>query len=80
MAFVDRIDIALELSGDESVVWHGDDERHHAAISYLQRQARCIGGGTTEMARNVISERILDMPREFAADRDRAFSDVKRHG
>ena len=31
---------------------------------YLMRQVSCIGGGTTEMARNVISERVLGMPRE----------------
>jgi|TARA_B110000263_G_scaffold197372_2_gene176036 hypothetical protein len=42
------------------------------------RQASCLGGGSTEMARNIISERILRMPREYAADRDTAFSDVRR--
>jgi alkylation response protein AidB-like acyl-CoA dehydrogenase len=26
------------------------------------RQASCLGGGSTEMARNIISERILRMP------------------
>ena len=34
------------------------------------RQVSCIGGGTTEMARNVISERVLGMPRERTLDRD----------
>ena len=40
--------------------------------------ADCIGGGTTEMARNVISERVLGMPREPALDRNVAFRDVPR--
>ena len=44
---------------------------------YLVRQAGCIGGGTTEMARNVISERLLGMPRDARAD-DVAFRDVPR--
>jgi hypothetical protein len=42
------------------------------------RQVSCIGGGTTEMARNVISERVLGMPRERSQDKDVAFRDVPR--
>jgi hypothetical protein len=42
------------------------------------RQASCLGGGSTEMARNIISERILGMPREFAGDRDIPFSQVRQ--
>jgi hypothetical protein len=42
------------------------------------RQASCIGGGTTEMAMNVISERVLGMPREVTPDRDLPFRDVPR--
>jgi hypothetical protein len=46
--------------------------------NFLFRQASSLGGGSTEMARNIISERILGMPREFAADRDVPFNQVKR--
>jgi len=51
----------------------------HIAAGYLVRQAACIGGGTTEMARNVISERLLGMPREARAD-DGPFRAVRRSG
>ena len=47
---------------------------------YLMRQVSCIGGGTTEMARNVISERVLGMPRERSQDKDVPFRDVPRGG
>ena len=31
------------------------------------------------MQRNIISERILGMPREFAADRDKPFEEVRHN-
>ncbi len=71
--------IAFELAGGDAAAW-SDDERvfDEAATGFLMRQAGSIGGGTIEMARNVISERVLGMPRERAADRDIPFRDVPR--
>jgi alkylation response protein AidB-like acyl-CoA dehydrogenase len=71
--------IEFELAGDAGAVWQDDDGAlTSAGISLLTRQTACIGGGTTEMARNVISERVLGMPRERTLDRDVAFRDVPR--
>lgn len=78
MAAVERSNIALELAGESALVWEAPDEGSEG-IAYIRRQASCLGGGSTEMARNLISERILDMPREHAADRGVAFRDVKRN-
>ena len=79
MAHTRRATIALELAGDMGGAWVAEDGLPTvAAEDFLLRQVSCIGGGTTEMARNVISERVLGMPRERTLDRDVPFRDVPR--
>ena len=74
-----RTTIAFELAGAAGAAWTDDDgETADCGTDFLMRQVACIGGGTTEMARNVISERVLGMPRERSRDRDVAFRDVPR--
>ncbi len=72
------ITLALEVSGDEGAAWSSDSMAAHSAVNFLMRQVGSIGGGTTEMARNVISERVLGMPRERRIDKDVPFRDVPR--
>jgi alkylation response protein AidB-like acyl-CoA dehydrogenase len=83
LAAVERANIGLELAGDSALVWDGSDDSDDGlgaeGIAYIRRQASCLGGGSTEMARNIISERILGMPREHAADRGVAFREVKHN-
>lgn len=72
-------EIALELAGPAAVVSDPDGPGGPPlGVAFLHRQASSLGGGSTEMARNIISERILNMPREYAADRDVPFNQVKR--
>jgi alkylation response protein AidB-like acyl-CoA dehydrogenase len=71
--------IAYDIAGAAGAAWDaGDGAMAETGNDFLMRQTTCIGGGTTEMARNVISERVLGMPRELALDRDRAFREVPR--
>jgi alkylation response protein AidB-like acyl-CoA dehydrogenase len=76
---VRQSDIALQLAGPSAAAW--TDENQSAGdrgIGYLVRQTGQIAGGTIEMSRNVVSERLLGMPREQSGDRDIPFRDVPR--
>lgn len=81
---VRRRTVLFELAADEGAIWGEEHDTDPDApldppgLEFLMRQVSCIGGGTTEIARNVISERILGMPREPAPDRDVNFRDVPR--
>jgi alkylation response protein AidB-like acyl-CoA dehydrogenase len=74
-----RVDIELEIAGSDAAVWDSDDVGGRYGIVYLQRQGGSLGGGSNEMQRNIISERVLGMPREYAADRDKPFEEVRRN-
>ena len=79
MAITRRTTISFELSGAAGGAWTDDDgDVAEVGTDFLMRQVSSIGGGTSEMARNVISERVLGMPRERTLDRDVAFRDVPK--
>lgn len=73
-------DVMMDVAGGLAVAPNG----HYAGAitngveDYLMRQSASLGGGSTEMARNLISERVLGMPREYAADRDVPFREVRQ--
>ena len=77
-----RAEIGLEVAGSHAAAagpdGYGSGDGLEYAETFLMRQAGSLGGGSTEMARNIISERILGMPREYAADRDVPFSQVRQ--
>ncbi|MEV6221065.1 acyl-CoA dehydrogenase family protein [Nocardia fluminea] len=76
-----QADMAVRIAGAAAATGADADDAGpgQAGQDYLMRQAWSLAGGSTEMARNIISERVLGMPREAAADRGLPFDQVE-HG
>ena len=73
-----RARIALEIGGSHALTWPEADEHSEseAAHNYLNGRMRSIAGGTNEMQRNSISERVLGLPREPSYETDRPYDEV----
>jgi alkylation response protein AidB-like acyl-CoA dehydrogenase len=71
--------LSFQLAGPWAAAWTAESNPlGDRGVAFLTRQASVIGGGTVEMSRDVVSERLLGMPREPTNDRDVAFRDVPR--
>jgi alkylation response protein AidB-like acyl-CoA dehydrogenase len=71
--------IGLQLTGSSAAAWTDENKvAGERGTAFLVRQTGQIAGGTLEMSRNVVSERLLGMPREVTSDREIPFRDVPR--
>lgn len=52
----------------------GPDEKVDLPKAFLSTRGSTIGGGTTEIARNILGERVLGLPKEPSLDRDLPWS------
>jgi alkylation response protein AidB-like acyl-CoA dehydrogenase len=76
----ERARLALEIGGAEALAWAQDDPNGlRPALDYLNGRLISIAGGTNEMQRNGIGERVLGLPREPSFDSSKPFSDVLRN-
>jgi alkylation response protein AidB-like acyl-CoA dehydrogenase len=74
-----RARIGMEIGGRQALMWRpGDVEAMTSSINYLNGRLMSIAGGTNEVQRNGIGERILGLPREPSFDTIRPFCDVIR--
>ena len=71
-------EIALEIAGPSSVAWDSDEpgaaERQRTVLNSFSSG---IAGGTDEIQRNIIGDRVLGLPRDIAVDRGIPFKDLK---
>jgi alkylation response protein AidB-like acyl-CoA dehydrogenase len=77
----------VELLGDEGLLYddwtsrrpHGVDfTQRGAGYRYLRAKGNSIEGGTSEILRNIIAERVLGLPPEPRTDKDVAWRDLPR--
>jgi len=74
-----RSNFAVNANGLSATAWMpGDAVREARATTFLRARANTIEGGTSEVLRNQMAERILGLPRDVEVDRDVAWADVKR--
>jgi alkylation response protein AidB-like acyl-CoA dehydrogenase len=80
-AKVQRTDeAALRIAGATGVFWSaGDRDGDKWAQEYLRGRARSIAGGTNEMQRNVIGDRLLGLPREPQPSGDLPFNQIQQN-
>jgi len=71
---------ALAVLGADGVIWDGDEVRlDNPGTDWLGSRGGTLAGGSNEMQRNIISERLLGLPREPSYDRDLPFNEVLRN-
>jgi alkylation response protein AidB-like acyl-CoA dehydrogenase len=72
-------DVRMRLVGTRAVAWEdGDTLAATTARDVLSAPAVSIGGGTDEVQRNIIGERILGLQREPSIEKGRPFRDLPR--
>jgi alkylation response protein AidB-like acyl-CoA dehydrogenase len=69
--------ITGDVHGVDITAFEPGDKAEMLARSLLTSFAANIAGGTDEIQKNIIGDRVLGLPREPAVDRDVAFRDLK---
>lgn len=73
-------DLAVQLAFPASPAWEADDDgADYFAYHFLNCRGMSLGGGTDEIQRNTIGERVLGLPREPGPDKNTPFSQLLKN-
>ena len=71
--------LAVDLEGPAAQAWsEGDRWLKNTVWSFLRVRSKTIAGGTSEIQRNILGERVLGLPKEAEVDRAVPWSQVLR--
>jgi alkylation response protein AidB-like acyl-CoA dehydrogenase len=69
-------EIGAEVAGMHAAAWKPGE----SSLWGIHRlSSHGIGGGTTEMQRNAVAERLLGLPREPSNDRELPFNELRKN-
>ena len=72
-------ELAIGLLGADAVAWPvADAEAGEWIVQFLRTRANSIEGGTSEIQRNIVGERVLGLPREPDPFKGAAWRDIPR--
>ena len=69
-------ELAMAIAGTSGVAWEDEADAHWQRQTLTSLQAG-IAGGTTEIQRNIIGDRVLGLPRDISVDRGVPFNELK---
>jgi alkylation response protein AidB-like acyl-CoA dehydrogenase len=71
---------SVDIMGTESAAWSEDDTAAAMRVrTFLRSRGNSIEGGTSEIQRNILGDRVLGLPREPDASKDLPWKDVPRN-
>ena len=73
--------LGLELLGAEAMLREGESTAGGRFVQFsLSVPSASIAGGSDEIQRNIIAEKVLGLPKDISVDTDVAFRDVRKSG